>query len=197
MTRMATWVMAAAVLLPGDAAAQNQPTPEQIARAQALTQAGPEHERLASLVGMWDTEMRVRPAPGADVMTARAFAENRMILGGRFLESRSTIDMFGMSGESITLLGFDRRHGRYTSIGLDTFGTYWVSGSGPADPVTGFIRMQGEDEDPVLGHTQVFEFRLEIHDDDRYTFSVIFFDDMHTQGKGPLQVLEIIHTRRK
>jgi len=197
MTRIAAWALSVALLMPAGATAQNQPTAEQIARAQALMQAGPEHELLARLAGTWDAEVRVRPAPGAEVMTAQAFAENRMILGGRFLESRSTLDLFGISGESITLIGFDRRHDRYTSIGLDTFGTYWVSGSGSADPATGVIRMQGEDDDPVLGHKQVFEFRLEIHDDDRYTFSVVFFDDMHTQGKGPLQVLEIIHTRRK
>ncbi len=182
-------------LLASGVAAQ-QLTAEQLARAQALTQPGPEHTRLAGLEGAWDTEIRVRATPDAEVVTTRASAENRMILGGRFLESRSVLEFFGMSGESITILGFDRRHGEYTALGLDTFGTYWVSAAGPPDGA-GVIVMRGEDDDPVLGHTQIYDFVLEIHDRDRYTFSVIFHDAMHTQGRGPLKAVEIIHTRRR
>ncbi|MCI0435652.1 MAG: DUF1579 domain-containing protein, partial [Gemmatimonadetes bacterium] len=147
--------------------------------------------------GTWDMEIRVRPLPGAEPLTTRTTAENRMILGGRFLESRAAVDMFGMSGETLTILGFDRRHGTYTSIGLDTFGTYWVTAAGKPDAASGAIVMRGEDVDPVAGHRQVYEFHLEIVDEDRYVFAVVFLDDAHTRGQGPFRMLEITHTRRK
>jgi hypothetical protein len=36
-----------------------------------------------------------------------------------------------MTVESTTIIGFDRRSKKYTTVGLDTMGTYWVTAAGP------------------------------------------------------------------
>jgi hypothetical protein len=196
VTRGVGAVVALVMLVPAAAAAQQQPTPEMIARAQELMAPGPEHRVLAGLAGTWDQEIRMWPEPGAPPMALQAVSENRMILGGRFLESRSTFEFGGTKGESISILGFDRRHEKYTAIGLDEFGTYWVTAAGTASP-DGWFVMRGTDDDPVLGGTQEYEFRLRIVDANTYVWEVVFLDAVHTRGGGPFRMVEITNRRRQ
>jgi len=183
--------------LAGGVEAQDRPTAEQIARMRERSAAGPEHEVLARMAGDWDLALRYWMEPGGQPVMTRGTAENRMILGGRFLESRSKSELMGMVMESLTLLGFDRRHGRYTLQQLDNSGTYYVTGSGTRDADTGVIAMGGEDRDAVLGHTQQYEFRYRIESSDRWVMELIFLDAMHTRGQGPFRLLEITGTRRR
>jgi hypothetical protein len=185
-----------ALVWPAIANAQQPPTAEAIARAQALVAPGPEHEVLARLAGTWDQDIRIWPEPGAEPMSSKGVAEARMILGGRFLESRAEAEFFGVRGESVSIMGFDRRRDLYTVLGLDTFGTYWVAAAGKAEGETHIV-MRGEDEDPVIGHTQEYEFRIRIDDADTWTMEIVFLDEMHTRGKGPFRMVEIVSRRRR
>jgi hypothetical protein len=182
-------------LWPAGAFGQQRPTAEAIARAQAMTQPGPEHAVLSRLTGTWDQQVRVWPEPGAEPMSSTGVGTAEMILDGRFLEIHSVVEMFGMRGESVSILGFDRRHDKYTILGLDTFGTYWVTAAGPASDGKSIV-MRGEDIDGVIGHKQEYEFRVRIDDADTWTMEIVFLDEMHTRGQGPFRMVEIVNRRR-
>ena len=175
---------------------QVPPTQEQVARFRAAAQPGPEHEMLGSLVGEWDLIVRAWPEPGADSTEAVGRGTNRMLLGGRFLEMASTAEFMGVPADAITTFGFDRRSGLFNVISMDTEGTYWVTGAGRRD-ADGRIVMSGTDDDPLLGHTQIYDVVLRVDSADRYVIEIVFRDEMHTRGGPPFRVVEIIGTRRR
>ena len=47
---------------------------------------GPEHKALEQFVGTWDANVKMWMAPGAPPQESTGTAENKMALGGRFLE---------------------------------------------------------------------------------------------------------------
>jgi hypothetical protein len=190
------------LVLPAVVRAQERPpTAEEIAKLQAMMmesmEPGPEHERLAGLVGRWSVETRVWPEPGAQPMTVNGTAENRMILGGRFLVSETNTAAGPMQGESLMILGFDRRNGWYTSAGYDTYGTYSVAAQGGWDAGRGAIVMRGEDRVVEAEHTQTWNFVLRPVDADTYTFEIIFTDPVHTRGGPPFKMVENTFRRVK
>jgi len=195
------FVVAAALLLvaPAAAGAQEKPTPEEIARLQAMMMEamapGPEHERLARFAGRWTTESRVWPEPGAQPMVASGTAANRMILGGRFLLSESATPAGPMRGEAMMILGFDRRNGWYTSAAYDTYGTYGVMARGGYDAARGAIVMSGEDTVASAGHTQTWDFALREVEADTFVFEIIFTDPAHTRGGAPFKMVEVTYRR--
>lgn len=68
------------------AAAQQQPTPEQMKAMLEGMKPSAEHRELAALEGRWALEISYNMGPG-QTMRARGTGTNRMILGGRFLAS--------------------------------------------------------------------------------------------------------------
>jgi hypothetical protein len=195
-TCLSLFILAAAAL---PAAAQQGPVNEEQRRIMeammAAMQPGPEHERLARLAGSWDLEITMWSGPGGPSQTMKATAENRMILGNRFLESRTTGGAPPMVIEALSIVGFDRRFKRYTTVGFDTWGTYYVTGAGTMQD--SLVTMHGTDDDPIAGHTQVYDILLRFVDDDTYVTGVTFTDSVHTKGKGPFKAVEIVHRRRK
>lgn len=170
---------------------------EMMALFQQLNTPGEEHKRLESLAGTWDIEVKMWHQPGAEPMVFKGKGTSKMILGGRFLESRSTSGQGEMATEALTILGYDKRHKKYTSVSYDTWGTYYVMATGEYDEKSKSIVMSGEDFDPIMKFTQKWDFVLTSTDKDKYTWAVIFKDEWHTQGKGPFKMVEITSTRAK
>lgn len=154
------------------AAAQEQPDSAQTARMMELAQPGPEHERLAALEGEWQATYRMA---GGITITGRV--QNRMIMGGRFLESRVTGTGGGMPFESLHIMGFDRGPGVYTAVGFDTFGTFYVTAAGPWDPARNGAVLTGSYDDPLTGHAHEYEFIWTMRGPDRFTWDIVFLDD--------------------
>lgn len=177
------------------AASGQEPTPEQIAAVAELAKPGPEHALLAGLVGEWDQRIIGWPEPGSAPFELAGTAVNRPILGGRFLESQSTGSYAGVPVEAVTIFGFDRRHGEYTAILMDSQGTYWITAQGERRE-DGSIVMRGTDDMVTLNHVQVYDVVLRIDGPDRYVIEIVFQDDMHRKGGPPFKAVEIVHTRR-
>ena len=156
-----------------------------------LSKAGEEHHRLEALAGTWDKEIKVWSAPGASPITLKATTVNTMILGGRFLKLESKGDM---GYEGLVLMGFDRRSKRYTQVGYDSFGTYYVTAAGTYDPSQNAIVMYGEDVDPMLG-TQKYNFITRFVSPTKYVTEVIFKDEYHTKGRGDFKAVEVTSTK--
>ena len=174
-------------------------TAEQLAdiqrRIAEAAQPGDEHALLATLAGEWHQVLKLRPAPGADVMTMEGTATSEMILGGRFLKTESSLHLPGVEGGSLSFLGFDRRSGEFTTIGMDTEGTYWVTAKGTVGERDEFITMSGEDYDPIFGHLQEYDFKIRFVDADTYITEIWFKDRLHTRDGPPFMMIEITSTR--
>jgi len=173
-------------------------TPE-LAAAIDTAKAGPEHELLAELAGEWTIQMKMWMAPGAPPLSHTAQATNEMLLGGRFLQTRTSGEMKfgGMSipVESIGMMGFDRRNGVYTSVGFDTMGTYYVTSSGPLDAETGLITMSGSDHDKQTGITQTYKFVMRVVDEDHYVIDLYFTNPEMTHGQDEFHLVEMGYSR--
>ncbi len=96
---------------------------------------------------------------------------------------------------SLFIIGFDRRHEEYTYVGYDTYGTYYVTASGSYDEETKAITMYGEDEDPVMGVTQKYDFIFRIVSPDKHIGEVVF-KDFRTPGQEPFKAVEVVYTKK-
>ena len=170
---------------------------EDKAMAAEMALAGPseEHRRLEALAGAWDREIKVWMHPGATPITIAAKSVGTMILGGRFLKMESKGTMGGFTVESLNIMGFDRRTKKYTEVGYDSTGTYYVTATGDYDPSQNAIITYGEDFDPVIGGTQKYSFIIRFISPTKYVEEVVFKDEFHTKGKGDFKAVEITNTK--
>ena len=81
----------------------------------------------------------------------------------------------------------------YTTVGLDTLGTYFVTGQGPRGE-DGVIRMHGEDDDTMGG--QVYTFEYEILGPDEHEYRVIFHRIGPTVYEEPFTMVSVRSTRK-
>lgn len=131
------------------------------------------HQTLAALAGAWEQTVELASASGPPVR-ATGPVTNRVVVGGRFLLSEGTARQAGGPLElgSMLVFGFDGRTREYTSIVFDTFGTYYVTASGPP-PGRGMpLVMHGET--PERGGTKRFDVVLRWIDDDTYRVEIVF-----------------------
>jgi hypothetical protein len=198
-TRIAAAVMAVFALCSTPLAAQETPDSavqaERMAKTMELMQPGEEHKLLEKMAGTWHMAITIWMEPGSDPLLQNGITKSRMILGGRFLLSEGTSGEGFMSGQNLGIMGFDRRFGHYTSVGYDTYGTYYVAATGTFDARTRTLTLSGEDYDPVMQHTQVYDFVTRFISDNEYTSAVIFKDEHHTKGGEPFKMVEITFTR--
>lgn len=171
-------------------------TPEQMDEMMALAQPGPEHKMLEELVGTWEQTIKFWMKPGAEPSEMNGKSVNTMILGGRFLQSNVTSGEGEMKMEGLNLMGFDRRHKHFTTIGFDTWGTYFVTAAGPYNEETKSIVMYGEDEEPTAGITQKYDIIVRLVDDDTYVTEVVFKDE-RTPDKSEFKMVEVTNKRVK
>lgn len=166
-----------------------------IAAVYELAKPGPEHKQLEALTGTWEQEIKFWMEPGKPPMTFKGVCQNRMILGGRFLLSESKGGEGPMAFENMIIVGFDRRHKKFTAVAYDTMGTYFVTAAGPYDDSKKAIAMYGEDVDPALG-TQKYDMVTRIISPTKYVTEVIFKDPEHTQGRKEFKIVEVTHVKK-
>ena len=117
---------------------------------------GPEHERLAGLVGAWDVRVDGGPA---------GLAVGRPLLDGRFVEVEVRADR-GPVRRALYTFGFDDRHGEFTVLAMDEAGTYWVTARGVREGSR--VAMRGSDDDPdmaAMGLEKAFVIELGLPED--------------------------------
>lgn len=73
---------------------------------QKLTQTGPEHAALTSLLGDWDVTFEM-VMPGAPKQVSQGSATVEWVIPGRWVGQRLTGKLFGNSYESYSLHGYD------------------------------------------------------------------------------------------
>jgi hypothetical protein len=189
-------VLSAMLLLTIAAPAQTAPSDsarqEMIRRAMDRLRAGPEHAVLGALAGgRWTVTSRYADGAGRADVVITGSASTRTVLDGRFLVVEVAARSPRLEADSYTIYGYDRRFGRYTYVGHDSFGTYYVTAAGPYDSTSRSIRMAGEARQPN-GSAKRYEMVLRVESEDRFV-TEIWFDD----GAARHRAVETVFVRAR
>jgi hypothetical protein len=124
-------------------------------------------------------------------MTGSGTSSNNLILGGRFLMMESQGEMFGQVVNSITIMGYDNAQEKYTMIGLDELGTYYITAAGTYDEVTKTYTLDGTYEEPVLKKIMDYRFIMDVSDPAMPVTRILFENE---QG-GMDEMMKLNYTR--
>jgi hypothetical protein len=153
---------------------------------------GPEHKKLEAMVGTWDTAAKMWMDPSAAPQESKGVAENKMVLGGRFLEQNFEGTMMNQPFTGKGYTGYDLYKKQYVSTWMDSMGTMIMSATGNTDP-SGKLTMTGSMDDYMTGKKMDFKETMTMVDNDHQTFEMWM-----TGPDGKMfKTLEIQYTRRK
>lgn len=131
--------------------AQQVDQQEAMKKWQEYMTPGSEHKMLAKSNGTWKQEVTMWMAPDAPPSTSTATCTNRMILGGRYQESKSVGKFEGMPFEGISTTGYDNVRKLYVSSWVDNMGTGIMYLEGAWDEASKSITFKGKCTDPMSG----------------------------------------------
>ena len=127
---------------------------------------GPEHKGLEAFAGTWDATAKMWMDPSAPAQESKGVAENKMTLGGRFLEQsfEGTFMNQPFTGRGYT--GYDLYKKQYVSTWMDSMGTMIVMATGTADASGKTWTMTGQMDDPMAGKKMDFKQTATVVDPD-------------------------------
>jgi len=116
-----------------------------------LAVPGVPHKQLARLAGSWVTRTRARMEPGSPPVESAGACEQKMILGGHYLQQEYNGEMMGEQFTGINVIGYDNHTRKYVSTWIDSMSTgiYCFEGTASADGRT--ITQSCSYDDPVRG----------------------------------------------
>jgi len=159
---------------------------------QKLATPGAPHKMLANLQGAWATRTRGWMEPDKPPMEGTGTCEQKMILGGRYLQQEYTSEMMGSPFTGINLIGYDNHTRKYVSTWIDSMSTgiYYFEGTASADGKT--ITQENRYDDPVRGPT-LWRSMTRIVDDNTLEY------EMYLTSKGGKEekMMEMTVTRKR
>jgi Protein of unknown function (DUF1579) len=153
---------------------------------------GPQHKVLAGMTGSWSTKTSSCMEPGKPAMESTGTSEQKMILGGRFLQQEFTGEMMGSPFHGIGITGYDNHKKKYVSTWMDSMGTgiLYFEGTAGADGKT--ITQEGRFDDPIKGPMN-WRSMTRLVDDNTHVFEMFGTDKSGKEEK----MMEITYTRKK
>ena len=109
-----------------------------MAQGMKSTQPVSQHELLHDMVGEW-SYVTLMSMPQMPPLRGSGTTSVKTIMGGRFIEIRSTSTEQDPPSESLGLMGFDSRpgHEQYFMLWLDSMGHYYTDAMGQWNPFDG------------------------------------------------------------
>lgn len=154
---------------------------------------GPEHKALEAWVGTWDTTAKMWMDPSAPPQESKGVAENKMALGGRFLEQSFEGTFMNQPFTGRGYVGYDLYKKQYVSTWMDTMGTMIVMATGTADASGKKVTMTGQMDDFMTGKKMDFKETATVIDPDHNVFEMW----MPGPDGKMFKTLEIHYTRKK
>lgn len=153
---------------------------------------GAPHKLLASLEGTWTTRTKSWMEPGKPPVDMTGTCEQKMLLGGRYLQQVYTGDMMGEPFTGISFLGYDNHTGKYVSIWIDSLSTgiYNFEGTASADGKT--ITQESNYDDPVRG-PMAWRSVTRVVDDNTLEYEMFFIPEGGKEEKA----MEMTVTRKE
>jgi hypothetical protein len=157
-----------------------------------LATPGAPHKLLASMTGIWTTRTKSWCEPGKPPMESTGTCEQKMLLGGRYLQQEFSGEMMGSPFAGIGVTGYDNHTKKYVSTWMDSMSTgiFLFEGTASADGKT--ITQASKNDDPVQGPME-WRSVTRIVDDNTIEF------EMYGTGKSGKEVkmMEITYTRKQ
>lgn len=152
---------------------------------------GDVHKMLAKDDGEWNEEITLWMAPGAPPTKSTATASNKMIMGGRYQESRHTGNFMGMPFEGYSIVGYDNARKIFVSSWVDNMGTGIMFMEGKWDEKTKTIHFTGKTTDPSSGKDVPVRETFTWIDDKKQKMEMFM-----TQEGKEYKSMEILFTRK-
>jgi len=156
-----------------------------------LATPGAPHKLLAGMAGNWSVKGSCVMEAGKPPVEHTGASEQRMILGGRFLQQEFSGEMMGSPFSGIGFTGYDNHSGKYVSTWMDSMGTgiYYFEGTAGSDGKS--IIQTCDYDDPVQGPAK---WRSVTRAVDANT--LVF--EMYITGKSGVEekMAEMIYTRK-
>jgi hypothetical protein len=152
---------------------------KQKAEAEAMMQAwikaatpGDPHKRLAELAGTFEATVRTWETPGAQPNVSKGISENRLVLGGRWLEQRFTSSFMGQPFEGVGYTGYDNIRKQYVGTWMDTMSTGMMLSTGQQASAPNAYAFKGTMDDPLTGKAMPIEEKFVVHGPDRHVMEM-------------------------
>lgn len=197
-----TFALCAGLLVAGAAVAQDAKPGEKpmSAEQKAMMEAwariatpGEGHKALAGMVGTWDAEVTSWMDPGQPPAKSKGTSENRMVLGGRWVESKFTSVMMGQPFEGLGYNGYDNYKKKYIGTWQDTMSTGVMTSEGTMDAAGKVMTSTSTMDNPLTGKSETTKMTTTIVSPDHHVFEMWGPDP---SGKNVKQ-MEIVYRRRK
>lgn len=161
---------------------------------EAYATPGEPHKMLAMDNGNWECESTMYmsandPNPTKTKMTSTS----KMVMGGRYQESRYRGNMMGQPFEGVATVGYDNASKKYVSSWMDNMGTGLMYMTGDYDAATKTMNMKGECIDPMTGQKKNVRETFAIVDDNTRKMEMF---DTDASGKE-YKSMELTMTRKK
>jgi hypothetical protein len=152
---------------------------------------GAPHELLAGMAGSWSAKIKSWMGPDTPPMEWTGSSEQRMLLGGRFLQQEfaGEMPMGGYNGIGFT--GYDNHTRKYVSTWMDSMSTGIMVFEGTAGADGKTITQTARFDDPVRGPMQ-WRSVTRIVDGKNFVFEI------YSTGKSGKEerMMEITYTRK-
>jgi len=112
---------------------------------------GEQHKLLSKMEGRWTTLTRSWEEPGRPPQESAGFCEQKMILGGRFLQQECSGEMMGSAFNGVGFTGYDNNTRKFVSTWVDSMGTAIYLFEGPANPDGRSFTQKCRYDEPVKG----------------------------------------------
>lgn len=149
------------------------------------------HKMIASSDGTWNEDISTWMVPGQPPTKTTATAENKMILGGRYQQSKHLGTFNGMPFEGFSLLGYDNAKKVFMSSWADNMGTGIMNMEGKWDAASKTINFTGVTTDPATGKNMNVREVFTIVDNDTQKMEMYM-----TNNSQEFKTMEIKLTRK-
>jgi hypothetical protein len=153
---------------------------------------GVPHKLLSNMAGSWTAKVKSWCEPGKPPMESTGACEQKMVLGGRFLQQEFTGEMMGSPFTGIGVNGYDNHTKKYVSTWMDSMGTAILFFEGTAGPDGKTIIQESRYDDPIKGPMK-WRSVTRIVDANTHVFEMYATDKSGKEEK----MMEITYTRKR
>lgn len=160
---------------------------------QKMATPGDGHKKLDAFVGSWTAKNTLWMEPGKPPEVTDGTAEQKWVLGGRYVEQRYEGKMMGQPFSGLGYTGYDNYTKKYEATWMDTTGTAILVLRGTFDKTGKVLTATGQMNDFVTGKSLTMRDKTTLVSHDEILFELF--------GPGPdgkeQKMMEIRYTRKK
>lgn len=146
---------------------------EMMKKWQEFATPGEPHKILAGFAGKWKYTSKWWEAADAKPEESKGTSNNKMIMGGRFLQQEVKGKSMGMPFEGLGVIGYDNLKKKYESTWLDNMGTGTMKGTGDYDATTQTLKESGEASCPMTDNkAKPFKSEWKVVSKDNFTLTM-------------------------